>query len=709
MSTTTVEPETATAESVPLVGGRVPDTEEVQQFDSLEVMRDEHTRLLKLFYADGATPNVVAQIRPFLARGQATGTSLDRPDERLEAQRILDQWGTVILKAVHEEIDATLAEFKGKDLSDKPCPYVGLRPFDEQDHALFFGRNRLRKEALQILGKQRFLAILGPSGSGKSSLVLGGILPDLRQDAIPSSASWIYVPPLVPGPAPLESLLSAFQTVPGLLPPDTNTSTLLTQPQLFSEIIRPGASGRPVVVIIDQFEETFTLCEDPAVREAFARSLLALVEDQNAAHRVILTMRSDFEPRLALMPELQARFLESGAVLRALPLTQAELREAIEGPARAVGLHFHREVIDALLKDVGDEMAGLPLLQFTLRKLWDTKRADRITLSQYTSLGGAKGALAKSADEFYLNLVPEEQVIAKRILLRMVRLGEGLEVTSARIRRASLYELGYDQSKVDEVAGKLVESGLIRVTRAVNTADDQLEVAHEAMVRNWRRFVRWLEEDRANLLTRRRLDDKAAEWVRLGSGPSGLLDEVQLQDARKWLETTSAKALGFHPSLPALIEKSQELIDAAKREKELAEKKLLEQTRLAVEEQRQRRDAERELDNNIRFWEVQSVGRRMRRVALLALCENIAIAAFFAVIFLSGRTEWGFVVGLALVVIALGIGIVVVILAFPAMTKRQSRVLSSSGRKESLAKMIASAQARFRSPAKVKTKEEIEG
>ena len=323
-------------------------------FEVLDEFRNRHTELLKQYHAGGCTQEFVDAVGCFIISGRNLGKLLDRAEERIEAQRILDQWATILLKATGKEVDTAIAEFEGEDLSDKACPYVGLKPFGEADHGFFFGRERLIKAALGILERERFLAILGPSGSGKSSLVLGGILPDLRADAVPSSSSWIYLPWMVPGAAPLESIVSAFRAGPGLLPEDFDASRLLAQPELLAQLIRPGAGGRTVLVIVDQFEETFTLCEDTTVREAFIKTLLALVEDRDAEHRVILTMRSDFEPRLASLPKLQARFMETGAVLRAVPLTLAELRAAIEGPAKAVGLHLHREVIDALLKDVGE-------------------------------------------------------------------------------------------------------------------------------------------------------------------------------------------------------------------------------------------------------------------------------------------------------------------------------------------------------------------
>ena len=216
-------------------------------------------------------------------------------------------------------------------------------------------------------------------------------------------------PQTVPGAKPLESMVDVFRATNGLLPDQFDAAQLLSEPKLLAEAVRAAAPGQSLLVMVDQFEETFTLCEDAAIREAFAASLLALLEDSQAAHRVILTMRSDFEPRLASLPELQKRFVENRTVLRATPLNRDELREAIEAPARTVGLRFHKEVVDALLKDVGEEISALPLLQFTLLKLWDTKTRDRITLAQYNSLCGAKGALAQSANEFYDRLMREEK------------------------------------------------------------------------------------------------------------------------------------------------------------------------------------------------------------------------------------------------------------------------------------------------------------
>lgn len=656
--------DTAVAEPYP------PTAEEDRLFDSLDALRQEHTNLLKTFYAQGTSAAVLDSVKAFLKRGELSGKNFDRSDERLEAQRILDQWATVLMKSGHDEIDATLADFEGQDLSEKACPYVGLKPFGEADHGFFFGRELLVKQAVSVLAETDFLAVLGLSGSGKSSLVLGGILPDLRKGALPSSSSWNYVPPMVPGAEPLQNMVATFRAgAPGLIPSEFEAASLVEQPNLLAEAVQAGAGERSVLLVVDQFEEVFTLCDDPKIREVFASALLAFIDKAPARHKLILTMRSDFEPRLASLPKLQDRFIEHQTVLRATGLTRNELRAAIEGPAKAVGLHFHKEVIDALLKDVGDELAALPLLQFTLRKLWETKRYDRITLADYNSIGGAKGALARSADQFYEGLIPQDQAIAQRILLRMVRLGEGLEVTSARIRYSSLYELGYDRNRVDSVVQRLEQNGLIRITSGTKPGDEQLEVAHEAMVRNWRRFVRWLEQDRASLLIRRRLDDKTLEWLRLGGGTSGLLDQVQLEEAQEWLDTTSAIALGFHPSLPLLVQKSKEAIDAAEQEKEAAKQALRDQTRIAEEQQRYREFAEREFENEQRLWQAQGATRRMRRIARLAFFENLALGIAFILFIYCRHNDTATTIAAALAILGYSLGLVVFILAVPAVLK----------------------------------------
>src|SRR5581483_4650169 len=175
-------------------------------------------------------------------------------------------------------------------------------------------------------------------------------------------------------------------------------------------------------------------------------------------------------------------------------------------------LKFEDGVVDALLHDLLGEPAALPLLQFTLLKLWEHRSRNRVTKEAYQRLGGGRLALARSADEFYAGLIPEEQVTARRILLRMIRPGEGLEVTSNRIRRAALYRENEAHDRIDRVLEKLIRARLVRTSGGDTPGDEQIEVAHEALVRNWPTLVDWLEDERSALSVRRRLETKEAEW-----------------------------------------------------------------------------------------------------------------------------------------------------------------------------------------------------
>lgn len=528
-------------------------------FPSLSSLRRAHGDLLKLQAAHRDTPELIDAIEDFLRRGQETGALLDSPQDRWSAQSVLDYWASALYRLGHRDVDPVLAELDptlAPALDDQHCPYVGLEAFRPSQHDLFFGRSRLIDEMVSCLRDNRLIAALGSSGSGKSSVVLGGLLPELSSGALPGSRDWLYLPPMVPGSEPLKNLAQL------LSPARTDSARLEKDPAQVARLLAER-SDQPAVLVIDQFEEVFTLCEDNRARQAFIDALLHLIRTSERRHRVILTMRSDYEPFVARLQELQPLF-EQGQ-LRVTPLSAAELRDAIEKPAERVGLKFEDGVVPALLEDILGEPAGLPLLQFTLLKLWESRERNRITWAAYRRLGGGRLALARSADALYQNLIPEEQVTARRILLRMVQ--PGGEVTSSRIRRESLYKSGEDPGRIDRVLDKLVQARLVRLTEGETPVDTQVEVAHEALVRNWPQLVEWLEEARTEMATRKRLEARAAEWVRLGRGRGGLLDEVQLLEAERWLASPVAFELGSNEQLTGLMAASRKEVDRAAREK----------------------------------------------------------------------------------------------------------------------------------------------
>ncbi|HEX7186184.1 MAG TPA: hypothetical protein VF756_30445 [Thermoanaerobaculia bacterium] len=529
-------------------------------FPSLSALRDAHSELLKEQpEEDESTPQFVAAVEEFLERGQETGALLDSLQDRWSAQSTLNYWATTLYCINRKEIHPVLAEFDpllAPELPESLCPYVGLEAFHESDREMFFGRSRLIGEMVSCLKENRLVAALGPSGSGKSSLVLGGLLPALKSGALPGSEGWLYLPPMMPGSEPLKNLAHALRPAP------VDPAQLAQDPPHLARLMAERGD-QPAVLVIDQFEEVFTLCEDSQVRQAFIANLLGLLRAPEPQHRVILTMRSDYEAFMSRQEELQPFFEK--AQLRVTPLSAAELRDAIEKPAERVGLKFEGGVVPDLLESILGEPAGLPLLQFTLFELWKSRKRNRVTWKDYKELKGDRGALATSANRLYDNLIPEEQVTAKRILLRMVRPGEGLEVTSSRIRRAALS--GEDPGRIARVLDKLVKARLVRLTKGETADDDQVEVAHEALIRNWPRLVEWLQEARAQITTRRRWEIRADEWVRLGRGPGGLLDEVQLAEVERWMDSPEAKELGHNKQLDDLVEASREAVDKAKKEK----------------------------------------------------------------------------------------------------------------------------------------------
>jgi WD40 repeat protein len=531
------------------------------RYPSLAALQAAHNGLLQLQRQDADAPAFLAEVAAFLREGAATGALLDADADRRTAQGLLDYWVARLYRVGEDPPDATLAEFDpalAPELPDDLCPYLGLDAFREVDGDKFFGRDELIARLVERLADQRLLAIVGPSGSGKSSLVRAGLIPALKRGALPGSQDWRYLPTIVPGSDPMASLARVMRTENQEPRTEIDASVL----------------GSPVVLVVDQFEELFTLCDDDQARQAFVAALRDFMDTPEAEHRLILTMRSDFETFVARAPDLQARF--NLGRIQVTPLSAAELRESIEQPAEAVGLKFQAGIVDSLLQDILGEPAGLPLLQFTLLKLWEQRDHNRVTREIYEHVGGGRLALARSADEFYAGLIPEEQVTARRILLRMIRPGEGLEITSSRIRSKELYRGGEDPGRVDRVLARLISAHLVRLTAGETPEDGQIEVAHEALVRNWPTLVDWLEQEKAALATRRRLEGRAAEWVRLGQDSGGLLDEVELREAERWLGSAEARYLGYEPALPALADASRAALDQDEREKEAARQRELE-------------------------------------------------------------------------------------------------------------------------------------
>jgi WD40 repeat protein len=593
-------------------------SDDLIRFPSLESLRAAHTELLKYFRADGNKSEVIAEVETFIRRGRCTGALLDTEADRWAAQSQLDYWATQLYKPGYEPPDATLDEFDpdlAPELDDSLCPYLGLDSFRESNQSVFFGRERLVRELVNQLKTSRFLAMLGSSGGGKSSVVQAGLIPALKKSALPGSADWTYFSPMVPGSDPLANLARL------LMPPDVNSMQVQAEskryrqdPAHLTQLVSERFSNN-IVLVVDQFEEVFTLCTDEVTRTCFVDNLVNLAQSKGTEHRIIITMRTDFESNIARLPSLQQIFEQ--AAVRITPLNASELRESIEAPAARIGLKFEEGIVDALLYDTLGEPAALPLLQFTLLKLWEKRERNRVTWEAYKKLGGGRQALARSADEFYNRLIPEEQNTMRRILLKMVRPGEGLEVTGNRVPRAVLYQKAEANDRIDRVLERLIQSRLVRVSEGDIAADEQVEIAHEALVRNWPRLVEWLEEERATMRQRQRLTAAADEWQRLGREVSVLWRGVLLAEARHYDDLNQLQTEFVEAGYRAEQAEAQRKMEEVQRQKELEyTKKLAEAEKLRAEEQAR-----------------SAAGLRQRSLYLTLALGAALVAAVVAVVF----------------------------------------------------------------------------
>jgi serine/threonine protein kinase len=324
-------------------------------------------------------------------------------------------------------------------------PYKGLRPFQEADAEDFFGREALVEQLVRRMTpskdnrvqESRFLAVVGPSGSGKSSAVKAGLIPALREGAVPGSAKW-FVAEMVPGTHPLEELELALWPV-SVDPPPSLVEPMERDIRGVLRTIRrvlPDEDDVHLLLVIDQFEELFTTVTDDERRTFFINSLLAAVKAPRSPIRVVATLRADFYDRPLQIPHL-ANWIKNNTEL-ALPLTPEELSWAIREPARRVGIGLEEGLTEAIVVDVADQPGALPMLQYTLTELFEARQNNMMTRTAYQEMGGVMGALGSRAEEIYGDLKEPEQETTRQLFLRLITLGEGAEDTRRRVLRSEL-------------------------------------------------------------------------------------------------------------------------------------------------------------------------------------------------------------------------------------------------------------------------------
>ncbi|MFJ4952516.1 helix-turn-helix domain-containing protein [Streptomyces sp. NPDC088760] len=479
----------------------------------------------------------------------------------------------------------------GNDVTGPACPYPGLSAFTPQDAGRFFGRERataaLVERVFGRVGKGPLL-LVAPSGAGKSSLLNAGLVPALRRPGgfpMAGADRWPVVT-LTPTAHPVDELLERTAKVLGG-DLDLTATRLGERPEALLAAVRTRADATPagrrppppprLVLLVDQFEELFTLCADDAERRTFARVLCALAAPPPSPDHdpavVVLGVRADFSGRCLDLPELAPVFTDGLYVLP--PMTTAELVESITRPAELAGVTLDPGLVPLLLRDAGltgepgahgVPSGALPLVSHALLATWRHREAGTLTVAGYESTGGIQGAVARTAEDAFAQLYPAEQQTIRRILSRLVQVSDGAGATRRRVGRAALMTQLADAEGADTALDVFVRARLLTVD------SDSVEITHEALLHSWPRLREWISADRAGLLVRQRLAHAAAAWEREGRDPSALYRGTRLDTVRSWAADTD----GLGPLGPV----EEAFLRASQAEEEAGQRRTRRQTRL---------------------------------------------------------------------------------------------------------------------------------
>jgi WD40 repeat protein len=416
------------------------------------------------------------------------------------------------------------------------CPFKGLQSFDFEknpdDPHFFKGRTELTHELLEKIGAigspllqggargGNFLAVLGASGNGKSSVVRAGLLYQLRQ-----TQRWQILPVITPTDDPLKAL----GTVIGM--PAAQLTDFINQ-----------AQTQRLVLVIDQFEEVFTLCKNEDEREQFFATLLAAVARADNKFCLVVVMRADFLDKCSQYTDL-AKKIEKNQII-VTPMTPAELEEAIVAPTQQVGLQIEPKLVSEMLANVKGALGSLPLLQYTLTELWKTcAEKDRLlTFSAYEKLGKITGTLEKGANGVYAQLSPAEQKTAQRIFIELTQLGEGTPDTRRQLSQQDLMTgLPFESAPVNQVIQKLVAANLLVTDKPKEEQVAIVNIAHEALTQHWGQLRGWLDGNRDAIKIQRDIEADAKKWQSSNQSKNALLQGLDLNIAKDYTKTHTEK------------------------------------------------------------------------------------------------------------------------------------------------------------------------
>ncbi|MCX4777956.1 hypothetical protein [Streptomyces sp. NBC_01264] len=418
----------------------------------------------------------------------------------------------------HEVAAETAASAQGGESAEagrQGAPYAGLSAFQPEDADRFFGRERLTGEVVAKVRERRFLAVFGPSGSGKSSLLRAGLVARARASGWP-------VMLFTPGSRPVEECAVQLAARTGAAPGEL-VAELLADPAALHLRIRQTVIDRApdvdALIVVDQFEEVFTLCGERDERDAFIGMLIAATTAATSRTRVVLGVRADFYGHCVQ----DSRLVEAvrDAQIAVGPMSGQELREAVTRPAMLADCTVTGPLLAAVVADATGQPGALPLVSHAMVETWRRRSGNRLTLDGYLAAGGIQHALAQTAEAAYRELSPVQQDLARSLFLRLTALGDGTEDTRRRITRDELDPTPDTQSVLESLARQ----------RLVTLDQGCVEITHEAIIRCWPRLRGWLTEDRDRLLLHRQLTDATAGWEAHGHDPHALYPGARLAAA----------------------------------------------------------------------------------------------------------------------------------------------------------------------------------
>lgn len=445
---------------------------------------------------------------------------------------------------------AGISQLKNAEIG--PNPYQGLLAFQEADGERFFGRDAQIQELWEKfhnLHKNesaiRLLSIYGPSGSGKSSVARAGLIPALAKQPLPGRDR-ARVVVMVPGSHPLEALATVLARIA------TNDITPVAKTREFASELKetnseekydglrriadalPEIEIKPLIILVDQFEEIFTLCENQSERDVFIANLLCTISESSKRVSAIITLRSDFLGATQKYPQLNQLISSQGFLVTAMSIES--LRAAITKPAESAGHPLDQATVNLLIEQTEGREGALPLLQFSLTRIWAGLTKGKKPAKTLAEIGGVGGALAGEAQRIYESLSPNEQEVARRVFLGLVQLGEGTQDTRRRTKIASLTSYREQSVHVKKVIDRFADREARLISLSVSDGSETAEVSHEALLENWKRLREWLEHNREDIRFQRRLEETAQLWDSNGRPEGSLWRSPDLNRLEKFCD-----------------------------------------------------------------------------------------------------------------------------------------------------------------------------